>query len=146
VTAGTLFDRHRTPLTVWFATCWMFATTKDGISALSLQRSLWIGSYPTAWAMLHRLRSVLVPPGRERLSGDVEVDETYIGEEEPGLPGGRVKGKKSLVDAAVEVRMPRGYGRSRMALPSDASADSLHGFVTDNVEPDSTVITDGWRG
>ena len=44
--------------------------------------------------MLHRLRSVLVTPGRDRLSGTVEVDETYIGDEEPGLSGGRAKGKK----------------------------------------------------
>src|SRR5260370_14775548 len=70
VTAGTLFDRRRTPLTVWFAACWMFATQKDGVSALSLQRALEIGSYPTAWAMLHRLRSVLVRgPQRRRAAG-----------------------------------------------------------------------------
>ncbi len=68
VTAGTIFDRTRTPLTVWFTACWLFATAKDGISAQSLQRSLEIGSYQTAWAMLQRLRSVLVRPGRERLT------------------------------------------------------------------------------
>jgi hypothetical protein len=87
VTAGTLFDRRRTPLTVWFAVCWLFASGKDGVSALSVQRTLEIGSYATAWAMLHRLRSVLVRPGRDRLTGTVEVDETYIGGEEPGLRG-----------------------------------------------------------
>src|ERR1019366_5735802 len=63
ITAGTLFDRRRTPLTVWFAAVWMFATQKDGVSALSLARSLEIGSYQTAWAMLHRLRCALVRPG-----------------------------------------------------------------------------------
>ena len=78
VTAGTIFDRTRTPLTVWFTACWLFASGKDGISALSLKRTLEIGSYQTAWAMLHRLRSVLVRPERERLTGIVEVDETYI--------------------------------------------------------------------
>ena len=87
VTAGTIFERTRTPLTVWFTAGWLFATGKDGISALSLQRTLEIGSYQTAWAMLHRLRSVLVRPGRDRLAGAVEVDETYIGGEEPGLRG-----------------------------------------------------------
>ena len=50
---GTLFDRRRTPLTVCFTACWMFATPKDVVSALPLQRSLEIGSNPTAWAMLH---------------------------------------------------------------------------------------------
>src|SRR5262249_48614566 len=87
VTAGTIFDRTRAPLTVWFNACWMFATQKDGVSALSLQRALQIGSYQTAWAMLHRLRSVLVRPGRDRLSGTVEVDETLVGGEEAGVNG-----------------------------------------------------------
>jgi len=146
VTAGTLFDRRRTPLTVWLTACWMFASGKDGVSALSLQRTLEIGSYATAWAMLHRLRSVLVRPGRDRLTGTVEVDETYIGGEEPGLRGGRAKGKKSLVAVAVEVHQPRGYGRTRMSIIADASAASLHPFVTANVEPGATVITDAWQG
>ena len=146
MTAGTLFDRRRTPLTVWFTACWLFATQKDGMSALSLQRALEIGSYPTAWAMLHRLRSVLVRPGRERLTGTVEVDETYIGGEEPGLSGGRAKGKKALVGIAVEVTEPRGYGRCRMAILADGSAASLHRFVAAHVEPRATVVTDGWPG
>ena len=146
VTAGTIFDRTRTPLTVWFSACWLFATGKDGISALSLKRTLEIGSYQTAWAMLHRLRSVLVRPGRDRLAGMVEVDETYIGGEEPGLRGGRARGKKVLTGIAVEVLEPTGFGRCRMASLPDASAASLHPFVTDHVEPGARVITDGWQG
>jgi transposase-like protein len=146
VTAGTIFDRTRTPLTVWFTACWLFATAKDGISALSLQRSLEIGSYQTAWAMLGRLRSVLVRPGRDRLAGRVEVDETYIGGEEPGLRGGRARGKKVLTGIAVEVKEPKGIGRCRMALLADASSASLHPFVTGCVEPGATVITDAWMG
>ena len=144
VTAGTIFDRTRTPLTVWFTACWLFSIGKGGISALSLKRTLEIGSYQTAWAMLHRLRSVLVRPGRDRLSGVVEVDETYFGGEEPGLRGGRAKGKKSLVAIAVERREPKGFGRCRMAILADASTDSLQAFLTDHVQEGSTVITDGW--
>ena len=146
VTAGTIFERTRTPLTVWFTAGWLFATGKDGISALSLQRTLEIGSYQTAWAMLHRLRSVLVRPGRDRLAGAVEVDETYIGGEEPGLRGGRARGKKVLTGIAVEAQDPKGLGRCRMGPLPDASASSLHGFVTDHVEPGARVITDGWQG
>jgi len=146
VTAGTIFDRTRTPLTVWFTACWVFATGKDGVSALSLKRLLEIGSYQTAWAMLHRLRSVLVRPGRELLAGMVEVDEAYIGGEEPGLRGGRARGKKVLVGVAVEITEPRGMGRCRMAPLADASAGSLHAFVTNHVEPGALVITDGWAG
>lgn len=146
VTAGTIFDRTRTPLTLWFTACWLFASGKDGVSALSLKRTLEIGSYQTAWAMLHRLRSVLVRPGRERLAGTVEVDETYIGGQEPGLRGGRAKGKKVLTGIAVEIHEPKGYGRCRMAPLADASSASLHPFVTGNVEQGATVITDGWLG
>ena len=146
VTAGTLFDRRRTPLTVWFEGCWLFASGKDGMSALSLQRSLGIGSYVTAWAMLHRLRSVLVRPGRDRLSGAVEVDETYIRGQEPGLRGGRAKGKKALVVVAVELREPRGFGRIRMRVIPDASSATLGAFLSENVEPGARVVTDGWAG
>ena len=143
LTAGTIFDKTRTPLTVWFHACWLFATAKDGISAQHLQRALEIGSYQTAWAMLHRLRSVLVRPGRDRLAGTVEVDETYIGGEEPGLPGGRAYGKKVLTGIAVEVRQPKGIGRCRMAPLADFSSATLVSFIKDNVEPGATVITDG---
>ncbi len=143
MTAGTIFDRTRTPLTVWFMACWLFATQKDGISALSLKRSLEIGSYQTAWAMLHRLRSVLVRPGRERLEGVVEVDESYFGGEEAGLAGGRAKGKKVLVGVAVERREPTGFGRCRMVPLPDHSAATLRGFLADNVEEGATVVTDG---
>lgn len=145
-TAGTLFDRRRTPLTVWFAACWMFASQKDGVAALSLQRALEIGSYPTAWAMLHRLRAVLVRPGRERLSGVVEVDETVIGGVEPGLTGGRSRGnKKSLVAVAVERKEPNGLGCCRMAPIPDASSETLRAFLVDSVVEGSTVVTDGWQ-
>ena len=143
-TAGTIFDRTRTPLTVWFMACWLFASQKDGISALALKRALEIGSNQTAWAMLHRLRSVVVRPGRERLKSDVEVDETYIGGEEPGLRGGRQKGKKVMVGVAVERQQPKGFGRCRMVPIPDASAETLRSFLVDNVEPGAKVITDGW--
>ena len=105
-----------------------------------------IGSYQTAWAMLHRLRAVLVRPDREQLSGTVEVDETFIGGQEPGLRGGRAKGKKVLTAIAVEVIEPRGYGRCRMAPVADASAACLHAFVTDHVAAGARVVTDGWQG
>jgi transposase-like protein len=146
VTAGTIFDRTRTPLTVWFTACWMFATQKDGVSAQSLQRALDIGSYQTAWAMLGRLRSVLVRPGRDLLSGTVEVDETFIGGEEPGLRGGRARGRKSLVGIAVEIMEPKGMGRCRMAILEDAPAGTLRPFITGNIEPGARIITDAWQG
>jgi transposase-like protein len=96
--------------------------------------------------MLHRLRSVLVRPDRERLRGRVEVDETYIGGIEPGLIGGRAQGKKVLTCIAVELLQPSGFGRCRMVPITDASTESLQAFVLANVEPGATVVTDGWPG
>ena len=96
--------------------------------------------------MLHRLRSVLVRPGRDQLSGVVEVDETFIGGEEAGLRGGRARGKKVLTGIAAGVREPKGIGRCRMAVLDDASAASLHPFVAGNVRPGTRVITDAWQG
>jgi hypothetical protein len=94
-----------------------------------------------------RQRRLLVgAEARARLADTVEVDETYVGGEEPGLRGGRAKGKKSLVGVAVEVKEPRGYGRCRMEVLADASAASLHPFLTRHVEPGATVITDAWMG
>jgi len=140
VTAVTLFDRRRTPLTVWFAACSRRRRTASPHRALSAgSRS---APYPTAWAMLHRLGSALVYPGRDRLSGTVEVDETYG--EEPGLRGGRQKGKKVLFGVAVELREPRGFGRCRLSALTDASAVSLERFVTENIEEGSTLVTDAW--
>jgi transposase-like protein len=123
-----------------------FVSGKDGISALHLKRTLEIGSYQTAWAMLHRFRSVLVRPGRERLSGRVEVDETYIGGQEPGLAGGRAKGKKVLTGIAVEVPLEGGIGRCRMAPIENAKGATLRTFIKDNVVPGALIVTDGWSG
>jgi transposase-like protein len=96
--------------------------------------------------MLHRLRSVLVRPGRELLSGSVEVDETFIGgASSPGIPGGRTPDEKALVAVAVERSDPKGFGRCRMVIIKDASTISLRAFLKSTVEPGSTVITDGWQ-
>ena len=133
-------------MTVWFAACWAFATAKDGVSALSLKRTLEIGSYQTAWAMLQRLRSVLVRPERQKLAGRVEVDETYLGGKESGLRGGRARGKKALVGVAVEVDDAGVLGRCRMGLLGDVSAESLVPFVRCHVEAGSLVVTDAWKG
>ena len=78
VTAGTIFDKTRTPLRVWLAAAWYLTNQKQGVSALGLQRMLGLGSYQTAWAMLHRFRRAMVRIGRERLKGLVEIDEAYI--------------------------------------------------------------------
>ena len=117
---------------------------KHGLSALGLQRALGLGSYQTAWMMLHRFRAAMVRPGREQLAGTVEVDETYVGGEEPCVRG-RQTNTKSIVVIAVEVHEPRGFGRARLQHVHDVSADSPIGFVQTTVQAGATVHTDGWR-
>jgi hypothetical protein len=82
VTAGTVFQDTRKPLALWFRAMWYVTSQKNGASALGLQRVLGLGSYRTAWSWLHKLRRAMVRPGRDRLTGWVEVDETYLGSEE----------------------------------------------------------------
>jgi len=144
-TAGTVFDRTRTPLTIWFAAAWLLTSQKNGVSALGLQRVLGIGSYQTAWSMLHRLRSAMVRPGRDRLCGVVEMDETLLGGVRPGGKGGRAPGEKILVGVGIERGKPRGFGRCRLAVLPNASTESLAAFLAAHVEPGSTVVTDGWQ-
>lgn len=141
-TAGTIFHGTRTPLTVWFAAAWQMTSQKHGISAHGLKRVLGIGSEQTAWAMLHRYRTAMVRPGRDRLGTIVEVDETVIGGPQPGRPGRGALGK-TLVAIAVE-QAGRALGRCRMQIIDDASIASLRPFLLDHVAPGAIVITDGW--
>lgn len=143
-TAGTIFHRTRTPLTVWFAAAWHITTQKNGISALGLKRVLGLGSYQTAWTMLHRYRSAMIRPGRDKLRGEVEVDETFVGGVKSGPPGRGALGK-ALVAIAIERFQPKGLGRCRMAIIPNARATSLRQFLLANIEPGSTVVTDGWK-
>jgi transposase-like protein len=109
-----------------------------------LQRLLGLGSYETAWVCLQKLRRAMVRPGRDRLTGSAEVDETYVGGVRSG-GGRRHLGNKALVVIAAQVDGD-GIGRIRLGQVADASADSLIPFVQGAIEPGSVVITDGWQG
>ncbi|MGA3080960.1 MAG: IS1595 family transposase [Terracidiphilus sp.] len=144
VTAGTIFQDSHMPLTIWFRAMGQITSQKNGISALGLQRVLGLGSYKTAWAMLHKLRRAMVRPGRDRLDGVVEVDKAFWGGEAIGVAGRQTEDKALIVIAAEEDRM--GMGRIRMHTIPDASSISLHGFIREAIELGSTVRSDGWRG
>lgn len=141
-TAGTIFHHTKTPLTVWFATAWHMAAPKNGVSAKTLYRLLGFGSYQTAWAMLHRFRSAISHAEHDRLSGDVEVDETMIGGVRPGKRGRGAAGK-ALVAVAVEQMQPKGFGRCRIQVIPNAETGALRSFLLAHVEPGSTIHTDG---
>jgi len=143
VLAGTIFQDTHTPLTIWFRAIWYVVAQKHGTSALNLQSILGLGSYQTAWTMLHKLRRAMVRPGRDKLSGRIEVDETYIGGVTKSGRIGRGSERKALVAIAVEVNDNK-IGRIRLKLIEDASSSQLLPFIEEAVTHGSTIITDGW--
>jgi transposase-like protein len=146
ITSGTIFQESKKPLLLWFHIMWWVVAQKTGASAYNLMDFMGFGSYETAWLWLHKLRRAMVRSGREKLSGEVEVDETYIGGDETGSGNtGRGAEEKSLVVVATEC-MGKKIGRVRFKIIPDASSQSLLPFIADNVEHGSTVITDGWTG
>jgi len=144
LTAGTVLQDTRKPLRMWFLAMWFVTSQKHGVSALGLQRVLGLGSYETAWTWLHKLRRAMVRPGRDRLIGEIEIDETYVGGAEQGKRGRETEDKAIVVVAAE--KSGRGAGRIRLRRVADVSADSLISFVQDVAMPGSTIHTDGWRG
>ncbi len=145
VTAGTLFNRTRKPLTLWFRAIWYLTIHKHGGNALGLQRELGLGSYHTAWEWMHKLRRAMVSPSRTKLSGTVEVDETYFGGAKSGKRGRGAEGK-ALVMVAVEDKDEDGFGRIRLQRVPNASVASLCGFIEENIASGSIIRTDGWKG
>lgn len=144
VTAGTIFQDVHIPLRLVFQAMWYVVCQKNGVSALGLQEILGLGSYQTAWAWLHKLRTAMVRPGREKLSGTVEVDETLVGGSQSGKRGRGAEGKE-LVLVAIE-QTEKGMGRVRLKMIPDASGSTLEKTVEEMIEKGSTVRTDGWRG
>lgn len=145
VTAGTIFDKTRTPLKVWLAAAWYITNQKQGVSALGLQRVLGLGSYQTAWTMLHRFRCAMVR--RDMLNGLVEVDETFIAIGDKAQPvnakGRKSQTTKTLVVIGVEMLEPKGFGRIRLRRIGDDSERQVMAFVKDVIQTGATVHTDG---
>jgi len=144
ITAGTVFQGTRKPLRLWFNVIWWVMSQKTGVSALNLKNAMNFKNYETTWTWLQKLRRIMIRPGREQLNGAVEVDETYIGGPETGVVG-RETESKVLVVVAVEVREGK-LGRVRFRCIKNASSNELIPFIMDNVDINSNVITDGWKG
>lgn len=143
LTAGTVFQDPHTPLRKWLLAMWFITTQKNGLSAFGLQRALSLGSYEMAWTWMHKLRRTMVRPGRDRLTGEIEVDEPSGGGPEEGKRG-RESEKKSIAVVAAE-NNGHGIGRIRLRHVTDVSAESLPGFIRETVVPGATIHTDGWK-
>lgn len=144
VTAGTIREKTRTPLTTGFEAAWHVTTTKNGFSAQSLERTLGT-RYRVAWTILQRFRVAMVRAERAPRSGTVEGDEALIGGVKQDGKRGR-GAKKAIVLISLEIKQPKGFGRVRMRQVADAADASLRPFVCDTVAPGSIVRTEGWTG
>ena len=138
--AGTPFLRTRTPLQKWFYAMYLFTTTRHGVPAKELQRQLGV-TYKCAWRIGHEIRKYMGwVDGDAPLSGEVEVDEMFVGGVRNGRPG-RTTQRKAIVMAMVQ----RGGDVITEILP-DLSNRSLLPPVHTNVKAGSAVYTDGWKG
>jgi len=142
LTTGTLLERTKVPMATWLVVAWYLVQTKIGVSALSIQRITGV-NYDTAWLTLQKMRTAMNQDEREKLRGDVEFDETYVGGVDPGAAG-RSRGKKSAVAVACEALSPKAMGRIRLARLPDASALAIADFLERNVEPGSVLLCDDW--
>ena len=151
ITSGTILQGTRKPLLLWFHVMWWVAAQKTGVSASNFKDFMGLGSYETAWTWLHKLRRAMVRQNREKLTGEIEVDETFIGgiefgeKEDGSYKTGRGGIEKTLVVVAVECHGKQ-IGRVRFKCIDNASGESLTKFIESNIEQGSTIITDGWSG
>jgi transposase-like protein len=145
LTAGTIMDSSKKPVTYWFKAMWWFTTRRSGVNAINLQELLGLGSYGTAWSWLQKLRRCTIRKDREKLSGRVEVDEFYIGGKTSGKRGRGAASKTAVVAAVERDEKKKRIGRIRLKVIPDCSSMSLNTFVEENVEPGSTIVTDAWR-
>lgn len=143
VTSGTIFQNSNLALMDLFRIIWWMVIQKNGVSAQGLERILDI-SYMSAWTWLHKFRRIMVILDRNKLDGNVEIDEMLIGGKKKGKRGRGAEGK-ILVIIAIEV-YEKGTGRVRLSVINDASRKSLNAFIKQNVEKNSIITTDAWTG
>ena len=150
VTAGTIMHRSHLPLKTWLMAVHIVTSHSNGISALQLQAQLGLGSYKSAWLLLHKLRRAMVDPDRSLLEDLVEIDEATLPfrtVKDPTTGGqGRSRQGKMRIAGAVELSPEGEPRRIRLAPIGDFSARSLHAFVAGTSAPGARVITDGWSG
>lgn len=141
VTVGTIFEDSHIPLRKWLIAWYLLCSSKKGISALQIQRQLGLGSYRTAWFMMHRIRYALRQPEFSgKLGGTVECDETWMGGKAKGFGGGRYREKKTPVVAVIQ----RG-GPVRSQKVDRVTSANLKRILRENVDTSATLNTDDNR-
>src|SRR3954468_16630378 len=144
LTAGTVFQDTKLPLTVWFAAIYHLTQSKNGISSIELGRRLGVRRQ-TAWLMKHKLMRAMA--GREaakpKLSGRVEVDDAYLGGERPGGKRGRGAAGKTPIVAAVETTADRRPRRLRPSVVKGFRKKEVEKLAKRDFAPGTTVASDG---
>jgi len=147
--AGTIMEKSKKSLKMWFTAIWLFTSSKRGVNAKDLERQLGI-SYPTAWLWLQKLKRSSFNPQRTKLSGEVEVDEFYLGGKKKGKAGRGSENKHKIVIAIEKIRFNKTgkiyVGRVRLKEIENCGAEILTKFVEDNISMDAIVKTDKWTG
>lgn len=144
VTAGTIFDSSKLPLTTWFLAMHLLTQAKNNVSALELRRQLGV-NWRTAWLVKHKLMAVMAERESHRqLSGRVEIDDAYLGGERPGEPGQRGRGSPNKIPfvmavSTVDERKPHQIVIRCMPFTSEAVAD----WANDALAADTDAVSDG---
>ncbi len=144
-TVGTIFEDSHIPLRKWLIAWYLAASSKKGISALQIQRSLGLGSYRTAWMMMHKIRHAMKDPAiNEFLDGVLEADETYVGGKPGPKDGGRMTKRGFVRDSKktpVVALVQRG-GKIRTKVVASVNQKNLRLFIGLNADPNAIVNTD----
>ena len=142
-TAGTMFDKCKFSLLIAFHIAFKISTKKKGMSSLELSKEFELRQ-KTCWEFKWKIQQAMQSSKQYKLTGDVHVDEFFIGGPEEQKRG-RSKGKKRLVIIALE-KVKDGVGRSYAQIIEDASAESFKPFFNNYIVPTANVITDEWKG
>jgi hypothetical protein len=138
ITSGTILHDSRLPLRTWFRAIWHFTGQQDGVvRAADLERKLDLGSYRSAWALLHKLRRAMVQPGEDRLRGVVAVEEIDLSGGKMGVKG-QLTFKMPLVLVAAEMDGDE-IKRIRLRNVDELNKASAKAFVADMIEQGSTI-------
>lgn len=144
VTSGTMFDKCKFPLLLAFHIAFKICTKKKGMSSIELSEEYGLRQ-KTCWEFKWKIQQAMKSSGKHPLTGEVHVDEFYVGGEEEGIIGRNTKGKMKLVIVALEI-VKGGVGRAYAQVIDDASATSFRPFFEKYISKDATIVTDEWNG
>lgn len=143
LTAGTLFDSTKLPLTRWFLAIFLLSQAKTGLSALQLKRHIGV-SYPTAWLMHHKIMTAMAArESQHRLSGTVQVDDAYLGGERAGGTPGRGSENKVPFVAAVSLNDQGNPLYAKVTPLPGFTSDAISEWARANLAPGTDVLSDG---